>query len=140
MNTEKLNVKVPDNTESINIGIVNGNIVTEFVPKSPEFENGDIVVYENPHNWNAEKVIFIYKSENICFVMYYAALFPEAFNIDNCFTNNVHAKKRYATEEEKQQLFDALAKNGKRWNAELKQIEEIKKEYQFKPKDWVLVK
>ena len=32
---------------------------------------------------------------------------------------------RYATEEEKQRLFDALAKEGKRWNAEKKQIEDL---------------
>ena len=30
-----------------------------------------------------------------------------------------------ATEEEKQRLFDALAKQGKRWNAEKKQIEDL---------------
>ena len=32
---------------------------------------------------------------------------------------------RYATKEQAQQLFDALAKEGKRWNAETKQIETI---------------
>ena len=47
---------------------------------------------------------------------------------------------RLATEEEKQKLFDALAKEGKRWNAEKKCIEDIKKEYQFKPFDRVLVR
>ena len=33
---------------------------------------------------------------------------------------------RYATEEEKQRLFDALAKEGKRWNAEEKRIENVR--------------
>ena len=32
---------------------------------------------------------------------------------------------RPATEEEKQRLFDALAKKGKRWNPETKQIEDL---------------
>ena len=32
---------------------------------------------------------------------------------------------RLATEEEKQRLFDALAKKGKRWNAEEKRIEDL---------------
>lgn len=47
---------------------------------------------------------------------------------------------RLATEEEKQQLFDALAKEGKAWDAEKKQIVDIKKELQFKPFEKVLVR
>ena len=47
---------------------------------------------------------------------------------------------RLATEEEKQQLFDALAKKGKTWDAEKKQIVDIKKEHQFKPFEKVLVR
>lgn len=136
---EKLNVKVPDDTESINIGIVNGNIVTEFVPKC-QFKDGDIVVFENPSGWNAPKIIIIYKSENMCYINSYVALFPEAVKFDDCFNNNVYSIKRYATEEEKQQLFDALAKQGKKWNAETKQIEEIEEEYYFNPFDKVLIK
>lgn len=48
-------------------------------------------------------------------------------------------KLRLATEEEKQQLFDALEKEGKAWDAE-KQIVDIKKELQFKPFEKVLVR
>lgn len=47
---------------------------------------------------------------------------------------------RPATDEEKQQLFDALAKNGKRWNAEKKVVEDIPKPYEFKKGEPVLVK
>lgn len=47
---------------------------------------------------------------------------------------------RLATEEEKIKLFDALAKEGKRWNAENKQIEDLPKKYEFKPFDKVLVR
>lgn len=46
---------------------------------------------------------------------------------------------RLATEEEKKQLFDALDKKGKAWDAEKKQIVDLK-EYQFKPFDKVLVR
>lgn len=38
---------------------------------------------------------------------------------------------RYATEEEKQKLFDALAKEGKAWDAEKKEVVDVK----WKPKD-----
>lgn len=47
---------------------------------------------------------------------------------------------RLATEEEKQQLFSALAKEGKAWDAEKKQFVDIKKEHQFKPFEKVLVR
>lgn len=49
-------------------------------------------------------------------------------------------KLRLATEEEKQQLFDALEKEVKAWDAEKKQIVDIKKELQFKPFEKVLVR
>ena len=47
-------------------------------------------------------------------------------------------KLRLATEEEKQQLFDALAKEGKAWDAEKKQIVDLKPKVELKPFDKVL--
>ena len=47
---------------------------------------------------------------------------------------------RLATEEEKQQLFSALAKEGKAWDAEKKQIVDLKPEVELKPFDKVLVR
>ena len=47
---------------------------------------------------------------------------------------------RLATDEEKQKLFDALAKVGKRWNAEKKCLEDIPKPHEFKKFDPVLVR
>lgn len=49
-------------------------------------------------------------------------------------------KLRPATEEEKQRLFSALEKEGKRWNPDTKQIEDLPKKYEFKPFDKVLVR
>lgn len=45
---------------------------------------------------------------------------------------------RPATDSEKQQLFEALAKEGKAWDAEKKRIVELKPEVDFKPFDKVL--
>lgn len=47
---------------------------------------------------------------------------------------------RPATEEESKQLFSALAKEGKRWNPDTKQIEDLPKKYEFKPMDWCLMR
>ena len=49
-------------------------------------------------------------------------------------------KLRLATEEEKQQLFDALAKEGKAWDAKKKMIVDLKPKVELKPFDKVLVK
>lgn len=47
---------------------------------------------------------------------------------------------RLATEEEKQQLFGALEKEGKAWNAEKKMLVDLPKKCEFKPFDKVLVR
>lgn len=47
---------------------------------------------------------------------------------------------RPATDEEKQLLFDAMAKNGKCWNARKKVVEDIPKPYEFRKGEPVLVR
>lgn len=103
----------------------------EIEKTQPEFKDGDIVVYG--------------KSVAICRKIYKSTIYFYV-SIDETFgllsdDNRVSAEGyRFATEEEKQQLFDALAKEGKRWNAEKKIIEDAKKEYQFEPFEKVLVR
>lgn len=103
----------------------------EIEKPQPEFKDGDIVVYG--------------KSVAICRRIYkhtlsfYVSL-NEMFGL--LFADEVESSEeyRFATEEEKQQLFDALEKEGKAWDAEKKQIVDIKKELQFKPFEKVLVR
>lgn len=47
---------------------------------------------------------------------------------------------RLSTEQEKQKLFDALAKDGKAWDTEKKQIVDLKPKVELKPFDKVLVR
>ena len=47
---------------------------------------------------------------------------------------------RPATEEEKRMLFDAMSKDGKRWNAKKKVVEDIPKPYEFRKGEPVLVR
>lgn len=113
----------------------------EIEKTQPEFKDGDILyITDRIVSCN---FIMIYKNQEGDRIYHYATL-PE----DNLvimtkrgfLSDNGGLSKRYATEEEKQQLFEALAKEGKRWNAEKKVIEDIKKEYQFKPFERVLVR
>ena len=71
-------------------------------------------------------------------------IFYNINNNDFCFDvldteirdRNIHL----ATEEEKQQLFDALAKKGKAWDSEKKQVVDLKPNVELKPFDRVLVR
>lgn len=119
------------------------NKETLEVEKS-EFKDGDIVFMKGIKGGYYANCIFILKSEykdGDERAFYYAF-----YNTDDKFTiaeygnTRVHYSLRPATDSEKQQLFDALAKKGKRWDAEKKQIVDIKKELQFKPFEKVLVR
>lgn len=107
------------------------NLETLEIEKLPEFKDGDIVVYG--------------KSVAICRKIYkYTHCFY--VSIDETFGllfdyNTVSSEEcRFAKEEEKQQLFDALAKEGKAWDAEKKMIVNLKPKIELKPFDKVLVK
>lgn len=107
------------------------NLETLEIEKQLEFKDGDIVVYG--------------KSVAICRKIYkhtlsfYVSL-NEMFGL--LFADEVESSEeyRFATEEEKQQLFDALEKEGKAWDAEKKQIIDLKQKVELKPFDKVLVR
>ena len=99
------------------------NFYTLEIEKKPEFKDGDILTFCS--------FIFIYKMKDANMV--YSHVSYDTDNKDcirlNAFCiNNLIADFKYATEEEKQRLFDALAKKGKAWDAEKKQIVDLPKE------------
>lgn len=108
------------------------NLETLEIEKTqPEFKDGDIVVY-------GESVAIcrrFYKHT----LSFYVSL-NEMFGL--LFADEVESSEeyRFATEEEKQQLFDALEKEGKAWDAEKKQIVDLKPKVELKPFDKVLVR
>lgn len=101
----------------------------EVEKPQPEFKDGDIVVYG--------------KSVAICRKIYKHTLYFYV-SIDETFgllfdDNRVSAEGyRFATDSEKQQLFDALAKEGKAWDAEKKQIVDLKPKWTPKPFDKIV--
>ena len=107
------------------------NLETLEIEKQLEFKDGDIVVYG--------------KSVAICRKIYKHTLsFYVSLNemVGLLFADEVESSEeyRFATEEEKQQLFDALAKKGKAWDAEKKQIVDLPKKCELKPFDKVVVR
>ena len=116
----------------------------EIEKPQPEFKDGDIVFMKGIKSGYYANCIFILKSEykdGDERAFYYAF-----YNTDDKFTiaeygnTRVHYSLRPATDSEKQQLFDALAKKGKRWDAEKKQIVDLKPKVELKPFDKVLIR
>ena len=99
--------------------------------EKPEFKDGDIVVYGK----SVAICRKIYK-HTLCF---YVSL-NEMFGL--LFDDEVESSEeyRFATEEEKKQLFSALEKKGRAWDAEKKQIVNLKPKVELKPFDKVLVR
>lgn len=103
-----------------------------------EFNDGDIVTIT--FNWG-EDIVYIFKSEDSNSYSYYAWLNGSIPTI----IESSHPKSdiytvRLSTEAEKQKLFEALAKEGKAWDAEKKMIVDLKQKDELKPFDKVWVK
>ena len=113
----------------------------DLMIEEPEFEDGDIIAFgceeDNP-------IIGIFKALSAYGRYTHCDYFDLLHNGTMKFSpaeEFINDNLRLATEEEKNKLFDALAKEGKRWNAEKKCIEELpRKTSVFKPFDKVLVR
>ena len=122
------------------------NLKTLEVEKTQlEFKDGDIVTTDARPSLCYSKCIFILKgdlSTNEKQAHSYVFYNVENNNVDfNVLATMIRSRNiRLAIEVEKETLFEALARKGKYWNAEKKVIEDIKKEYQLKPFDKVLVR
>ena len=115
------------------------NLETLEIEK-PEFKDGDIIKM----TWDKYSAIVIFWEYSNFGKGLDSHVF---FNIKTKIIEyNIHGHTlqdmilRFATEEEKQYLFNALAKEGKHWDAEKKQIVDLKPKYEFKPMDLCLMK
>lgn len=101
--------------------IKDGEVIIE-----KEFKDGDILVAAvNEERYNA----FIYKStDKNGFHSYYVGLdVCKQISISDSPSNRwSNDSLFYATEEEKQELFDKMKEQGLRWNAEEKKVEKIR--------------
>ena len=111
--------------------------------EKPEFKDGDIIYAEsNAYHYPSIHILNINGDTK----RYYARLvingrYDEAVDYDiPAFDEDNPNRLRYAIEAEKQQLFSALAKEGKAWDAEKKQVVDLKPKVELKPFDKVLVR
>ena len=118
------------------------NLTTLEIEKTqPEFKDGDIVFADYGH----KQAVFIVSGKTDLSEGYNSLIALDLRGILDMgcrmrFFKEDLCKLRPATEEEKQKLFDALAKVNKAWAAEKKQIFNLKPKIQLKPFDKVLVR
>lgn len=110
----------------------------EIEKAQPEFKDGDIVtlvVRKCTH-------IAIFQSRQEAYIGFHAVLCQnDELLLEKPFREDVRdIELRLATDSEKQQLFDALAKEGKAWDAEKKMIVNLKPKVELKPFDKVLIR
>ena len=115
------------------------NLETLEIEKS-EFKDGDIIKM----TWNKYSAMVIFWEYSNFGKGFDSHVF---FNIKTKIIEyNIHghilqdAILRFATEEEKKQLFSALEKEGKAWDAGKKMIIDLKQKVEFKPFDKVVVR
>lgn len=104
--------------------------------EKPNFKEGDFL----HSDWGDENITIIFKNQAGDNLYYHASkscYFGVAANNDRYWRDD--GDFRHATEEEKQELLDALVKEGKRWNAEKKCVEYIPVR-KFKKGDKVRIK
>lgn len=117
----------------------------EIEKTQPEFKDEDILVTDVIPSMCYSKCIFILKgdlnTDESCansYVFYNISNVYIGFNVlDRTIRGH---NMRFATEEEKQQLFDALAKEGRAWDAEKKEVVDLKPKVELRPFDKVLVR
>ncbi len=117
-------ITIPEGCKAV---VKDGSVVFEKEEKeqAQEFKDGDILVsVVNMKRRNA----FIYKNTDIRgFHSYYIGLnMNNLISIGNSDSKWGNANLSYATESEKQQLFDLMEKKGLKWNAEEKRVEKIR--------------
>ena len=115
------------------------NRETLEIEKQQEFKDGDIITI-TPQIGN--NLIFIFRAEDV--EKYYCHAFLDgniAIVNDDGYCKKDFCTARPSTEEEKLQLFDALAKKGKVWDSKKKQIVDLKLKWMtLKPFDKVITR
>lgn len=107
------------------------------IDKQPEFKDGDIVVS------NSGSIVLVKEIKCGERVYYHACMINGNVYIkgtEDEYYGIVSDIDRLATDTEKLQFFEALAKKSKRWDAEKKQIVDLKPNIELKPFDKVLIR
>lgn len=122
-------IAIPNGCKAI---VKDGSVVFE---KEQKFKDGDILTIADYVDTTCP---FIYKNtDERGFHYYYVGV--DVYNqliISKTISNIWDCNLRYATEEEKQLLFDKMKEQGLRWNAEKKKVEKIRWRAKYGEQYW----
>lgn len=114
------------------------NLETLEIEKQQEFKDGDIITITTKVG---NILTFIFKAEDVEKYYCHAFLYGKIVIVnDDSFCKKDFYIARPSTEEEQKQLFDALAKKGKTWDAENKKVINLKPKWTPKPFDRVVTR
>lgn len=118
----EIKLTIPEGCKTVTIKVDGEKVTTEFETKEKWTpKDGDFIAFGIDLNDLAVGIFHRFSTlethEDYATISEHRISFNEGLWV----TNNL----RPATEEEKQRLFDALAKEGKRWNAEKKRVEDL---------------
>ena len=113
------------------------NLETLEIEKQPEFNDGDILSCDED-TYTKHTTLILHKNgcvvESLVYLIRHYDLVESREPINEVLLSRLY----YAREDEKKELFDALANEGKAWDAEKKQIVDLPKKCEFKPFDKVI--
>lgn len=116
------------------------NLETLEIEKKTKFEDGDIAFAD----YGNRQYVFIVSGETGLSEGYNSSIYLDlssptsSMAFRTSFFKKDLCELRFATDSEKQQLFQALVKENKAWDAEKKQIIDLKPKVELKPFDKVL--
>lgn len=129
---KEIKLNIPEGCKAVTVKVDGEKVITEFEPKEEKWKpkDGDFYSIDNADNTTSTAIY------NGKYTPRYGGLVPFycGTNIMGKLVMNVPQQTtgfgyfngiRPATEKEKQRLFDALAKEGYRWNPEKKELEEL---------------
>lgn len=103
-----------------------------YVPAYLRWKKGDVLCYISGNSKERIPFIFEWRNDSDLYGISSISIHSKVSEIQN-ITPDYGDNVFNATEEEKQQLFKVLAKEGKRWNPDTLKLEDIEKEL---PKSW----
>lgn len=115
----KQSFTIPEGCKAVTVEQVGNQIITTF---EPGFKRGDVLIAKSGAICIFDKI----SSNGVDFYEIIAIYRGKIYKRDSYIFGQTE-DYRHATPEEAQFLWDALAKEGKRWNPETMQVETIKK-------------
>lgn len=118
------------------------NLETLEIERQPEFQDGDIAFadYGNRQDVFIVSGITGLSEGYSSFISLDLSSLTLSMGYRTCFFKKDLCKLRLATDSEKKQLFSALEKESKAWDAENKMVVDLKPKVELKPFDKVLVR